>query len=210
MHRGIGNHGAGRLAAGVLLLGVVGCKEPNPAFDGPGAGSSSTGASLDTSTGVVPPITTTGSTTSGVDGTSSTSLDPDTSTGPVLPESSSGGSTDATTSTTSGSTTSGGSSSDSGGEMPTYPPCMLGMDPVCPRPYDNCYESLAPEYTACSVTCMDDADCPLPTTGDAVPVCAGQMDDQCVLDCADAAVCPDGMECRDVAGGMFLRCLWPA
>jgi hypothetical protein len=80
---------------------------------------------------------------------------------------------------------------------------------VCPRPYEDCYDSAAPDYTACTLPCTDDAECPPGSTGDAVPVCAGPGNDQCLLDCTGDAMCPDGMECQQVAG-MFFRCLWPS
>jgi hypothetical protein len=185
MLRWVENHGLGWLAVGSLLLGPTSCKEPNPAFDGPaGAGSSSDGSGTSGTTMDV--ITTMTS-----DGTGSTSLEPGSSTGPVPPETS--------------------SSSDGGGEEPLYPPCMLDEDPVCPRPYEECYDFLAPDYTACTSPCEQDDDCPQPATGEASAVCAGQSEDQCVLDCSDGVTCPDGMECQEVGGGgMFERCLWPS
>ncbi len=82
------------------------------------------------------------------------------------------------------------------------------MDPVCPPPYDMCYD-FAPGYSVCTSPCMDDTDCPVPATGDATVVCAGPVGDQCLLDCSGGETCPDGMDCVDVAGGMFVRCLWP-
>lgn len=182
MLRWVENHGLEWLAAGVLLLVSASCQEPNPDFDGPaGAGSSSEGSS-----GIS--TTTAPMTTMAMDGTGSTSLEPGT-TGPVSPD----------------------SSSSDGGEAPLYPPCMLDEEPVCPRPYEQCYDFLAPDYTVCTLPCEQDDDCPQPPTGDAQPLCAGQSDDQCVLDCSDGATCPDGMECQEVGqGGMFERCLWPS
>jgi len=200
------------LAAGILL-GPAACKEPNPDFDGP-AGASSSSSGPESSSGPMPTTDPQPMTTSGMDGTSSTSLPVDDTNGDTMPlDTSSSGSSE---STTSGSSSSGGSSgssgsSSSGGEEPLYPPCMLDEDPVCTLPYEDCYDALAPEYTACTLPCMEDDDCPQPTSGDAPAVCAGQNGDQCVIDCAGGATCPDGMECQ-MAGpaGMFERCLWPS
>lgn len=186
------NHGSRWLAAGSLLLVATSCKEPNPTFDGPAtagsSGGSNSGGSAETST---TDATTDVITTMAMDGTSTTSPEPGTSTGPMPPESSSSG--------------------DTGNEGPLYPPCMLDEDPPCPRPYEQCYEFLAPDFTACTLPCEQNADCPQPATGEAEAVCAGQNEDQCVLDCSDGATCPDGMECQQVGGGgMFERCLWPS
>jgi hypothetical protein len=207
MRRRIGSPGSVWLAAGVLLLGSTSCWERNPDFIGAagsssGTGSTSTSTSGDTS-GAVP--TTGMMTTLGVDGTGSTSLEPGTSTGIVSLDSSSSD----TGSTTSTSSSSSGGSSTTGAEEPPYPPCMLDDDPVCPRPYEECYDLAAPDFTACTLPCQEDGDCLQPTTGDAPAVCAGANDDQCVIDCSDGATCPDGMECQMVGpGGMFERCLW--
>jgi hypothetical protein len=102
-----------------------------------------------------------------------------------------------------------GSSSGEPPEDPAYPPCMPDADPVCPEPYDHCYEYFPPGYSACSQTCQQDDDCPQAQSGDAVVTCAGIDGDECVLDCADDATCPDGMECVEIPGSPFLRCAWP-
>lgn len=101
-----------------------------------------------------------------------------------------------------------GSSSGEPPEDPAYPPCMPDADPVCPEPYDHCYEFFPEGFSACSQMCNDDAECPQPQSGDAPAVCAGINDDECVLDCADGATCPDGMDCVEVAAGIE-RCAWP-
>jgi hypothetical protein len=190
MHRWTGLRGRSSLVVGVWLL-VPSCQEPNPDFDGPASTSTSTSSSEG-----VPPE---GSTTAGADGT--TSLEPSTTTEAVSPDSSSG---------TTGEVSSS-SSSITGGDEPLYPPCMLDEDPACPRPYDECYDFLEPDYTVCTLPCRQDDECPVPASGDAQPQCAGQTNDQCVLDCSGGATCPDGMECQQVGpGGMFERCLWPS
>lgn len=171
------------------MLALVSCQEANPDFDGPaGSGSASEGST----TGVVS-TTTEAMTTTGVGGTSSTSIDPDTSgsSGP-------------------GESTSPGSSG-SGGDEPLYPPCMLGENPECVAPYDQCYDSAAPEFTGCTLSCVDDGDCPQPVSGDVQATCGGQGNDECMLDCSGGATCPDGMECVATGpGGMSERCLWPS
>lgn len=178
-----------------LLLGPLACQEPNPEFDGAaGSASSSEGSSGAAPTSSGP------ATTSGMDGTGSTS--------------SPGGTTSDTVGTSTGDTaepTTAVEGSSSGGDELPYPPCTLDQDPVCPLPYEECYDLLVPDYTVCTMPCQEDGECPVPTSGDAVPVCAGQNDDQCVLECAGGATCPDGMECQ-MAGpaGMFERCVWPS
>jgi hypothetical protein len=186
------------LAAGILLAPAA-CKEPNPAFDGP-AGASSSGSESST-TATTPTTDPMPMTTSGMDGTSSTSLPVDDTTSDTMPP-------DTSSSGTPETTTEG--SSSSGGEEQLYPPCMLDEDPMCERPYEVCYDFLAPEYSVCTLPCEQDEDCPAPASGEAPAICAGQMDDQCVLDCADGATCPDGMECQVVVMGMVERCLWPS
>ena len=50
----------------------------------------------------------------------------------------------------------------------------------------------------------------LGVVGEAVPACGGPLMDQCVLDCADDAACPTGMDCIAVDPGMTIfRCMWP-
>lgn len=189
--------GTAWLAAGILLLASVSCKEPNPDFDGP-AGGSSSGSS---SSGPAPTTDPMGTTTAGMEGTGSTTLPIGTTGETSSLDTSSSGPLESTTSTSG--------SSSSGGEEPLYPPCMLDEDPVCPRPYEDCYDFLEPDYTVCTQPCDQDEDCPVPASGDATAMCAGQGGNQCLLDCSDDATCPDGMECQQIAG-MFFRCLWPS
>jgi hypothetical protein len=192
----------GSWGAGLAVLVIASCQEPNPEFDGAAAGSGSS-----SSTGMISTTTaTTAMTTTGMGGTSSTSLDPDTA-GTTMPVGGSSSGSSGGSSSGPGETTESGSSS-SGGEEGLYPPCMLDEDPVCDPPYEECYDAVA-GFTACTLPCTEDGDCPQPTTGDAPAVCAGAGNDQCVIDCAGGATCPDGMECQDAGpGGMFQRCLW--
>jgi hypothetical protein len=182
-----------------LGLFVGACGDDGATAEG-GSGSSS-GTDGTTMPNTTMPNTTMPNTTEGMTSTSSTTADDTTSTGMV-------------DSSGSGSSGSGSGESSSSGDPPgdpAYPPCMPDADPVCPEPYDHCYGSLAGSgLSVCSLMCMEAGDCPAPETGNAVAVCAGPMFDECLLDCADDATCPDGMECVDVAGiGMFFRCAWP-
>lgn len=181
--------GAG-CVAGLLVLAIASCKEPNPDFDGRASGSSTDGDG-DSGTSSMPPTTMAPMTTS---------IDPDGTTTLPVDGSSSG----------PGGTTETGSSS-SGGDAVLYPPCMLDGDPACMRPYDDCYDFAAPQHSACTLPCSDDEDCPQPPTGNAPVECAGQGNDQCLLDCSGDATCPDGMACVAVGpAGMYQRCLWPS
>jgi hypothetical protein len=83
---------------------------------------------------------------------------------------------------------------------------MLDADPVCPAPYDLCYDFIQ-NFTVCTSPCGDATDCATPATGDATVVCAGQGGDQCLLDCGNGETCPDGMECQSIMA--FDRCVWP-
>lgn len=119
-----------------------------------------------------------------------------------------------TTAAVDSSGTAGGSSGTEGSssgapEDPAYPPCMPDADPMCPEPYDQCYAYFPEGYSACTQMCRDDTDCPQPASGDAPAICAGINGDECVLDCANDATCPDGMECVDIPGSAFQRCGWP-
>jgi len=120
------------------------------------------------------------------------------------------GSTTPATDSGSADSGSGESGSDSTGEEESvYPPCMPDADPVCPRPYEVCYEFAGPDHSVCTHPCERSDQCPQPSSGDAVAVCAGQDFDQCLLDCSDDATCPDGMECLEIGDAEFFRCAWP-
>jgi hypothetical protein len=185
-----------------LSLFAIGCGDGSNSSSGSGEGSGSGGG--DSTTNATMP------------GTSASATEAMTSaaTGGTVDDTSTTASVDGTSSGTSesSSSSSGPAESSSSGapEGPVYPPCMNDADPPCPEPFDHCYTFLPREYSVCSQMCREDEDCPQPQSGDAPAVCAGQADDECVLDCADGATCPDGMECVDVGGtGMFLRCAWP-
>ena len=145
------------------------------------------------------------------DGSESTDVDtgtPDTGSNDT---GSSGGSSDGTETTdadTSGTDSTGDGSSSGGPVGDDYPTCM--GDDECSDPYTLCWPPMdfgAPNF--CTLECEDAKDCPVPTGGDAVPVCEGPPDTNvCVLDCTEGD-CPEGMACIDVFGdGNFMRCLW--
>lgn len=189
-----------RLALFALLLLPLACGDDESPADG---GSESSGTEGTTGTATMTPTTMTATMTDSMGtmtGSSSTTSDESTTTEAV----DSSGTTEATTE----ATTDTGSSSSGDMEEPAYPPCMTDADPVCPEPYDQCYDFFGPGFNVCSQTCMEPDDCPQPTTGDATVACAGPMMNQCVLDCAGGAMCPDGMECVPVGGMMFFRCAW--
>lgn len=50
-------------------------------------------------------------------------------------------------------------------------------------------------YVVCDHTCMSDGDCPVPLTGDAVPVCNESVH-ACNLVCDETTTCPDGYVCQ--------------
>ncbi|MEM6996537.1 MAG: hypothetical protein AAF721_38900 [Myxococcota bacterium] len=102
-----------------------------------------------------------------------------------------------------------GDTSTGGGEA-VYMQCDLAGDPVCPEPWGECYAFIR-GYTVCTLPCGEAGDCPAPPDGDAVPVCGGQDQDQCLLDCQNDETCPTGMECQSfsVPQNDFFRCVWP-
>lgn len=188
------------LCSALLLTSACG-DDDGTAEGGSGSSDTGTGSGSTTMSPTTMPSTMTDSMGTN-SGTGSTSSDDTTTT---TPADSSG-----TAGSSGGSSESGGSSSGDP-EDPAYPPCMPDAEPVCPEPYDGCYDFVGPDFSVCTQTCMDAEDCPQPATGDAVAACGGPMMNQCVLDCSGDATCPDGMECVPVGGGgMILRCAWPA
>lgn len=189
----------------ILSLGffAIACGDDGAVADG-GSGTEGTTGTTGATT---MPTTTTPATTEPMTSGMTTVGPDDTST--TAPADSSGGSSEGSTSGSTGPAE-GSSSSGAPPMDPAYPPCTPDADPVCSDPYDHCYSGLMPGsgYSVCSVMCMDDAECPLPETGDAVAVCAGPMGNECVLDCGGGATCPDGMECVEIVMGIE-RCAWP-
>jgi hypothetical protein len=58
------------------------------------------------------------------------------------------------------------------------------------------------DHCLCNIYCMTDADCPVPTTGSAKPMCTPFGDvvenghtASCLLPCDATHTCPQGMEC---------------
>lgn len=95
-------------------------------------------------------------------------------------------------------------------------------DPACEAPADLCAwtdgvtDGVAPGGW-CNRACNSPADCPLGTSGNAMPQCTyyGKYGLRCFLQCRDGAICPDGMSCVDVLhpneGGEYDHiCIWPA
>lgn len=177
-----------------LALAPAACGDDGGAVASGGSGSSGSGSG----TTMPMPMTTEQQTTNSW--TSAGSSTGDATVGPV----------DSSDSGTTSNDATAGSTGDTGEPEPLYPPCDLEMEPACTKPYLECYEFAAPEFSACTSPCEVDEDCAQPLTGDAPAVCAGQDFDQCVLECAGGQTCPDGMECVSIADGMFNRCLWPA
>lgn len=105
-----------------------------------------------------------------------------------------------TTGTTTG-TTSGTTGGTDTGVLPGggYGDCYNNpVDEVC-IDGEACYKFDELQVGACALqNCVDKTDCPLPSTGTAVPSCielGGIPPFQCFLDCGGGKVCPDGMTC---------------
>ncbi len=195
-----------RLGA-VALLVVTACTL-DTSGDGVGTGdgsSSGTGDPTTTSastTGPTTSATSTATTTTTTTTTASTGTDDSSGT------TASTGSESSTDPDTSATDSSSGGESSSSGEPPSddYPACMADED--CEKPYSLCWppdDFGTPNF--CTLECASSDDCPVPSTGSAVPLCEGPPDqDVCVLDCEDGD-CPTGMGCVDIFGdGNFMRC----
>jgi hypothetical protein len=115
--------------------------------------------------------------------------------------------------------------------LPSAHPCLTVPGACPPAGIDDAYPWCSPiNFTACAdelwylryidcddpepsgcmcwVPCTVDADCPVPATGNAVPVCEDAdviSDGVCSLSCAGGETCPDGMTCSDVVSG---ECIW--
>ncbi|MBX7082998.1 MAG: hypothetical protein K1X88_27580 [Nannocystaceae bacterium] len=136
----------------------------------------------------------------------------------------------ASASMSAGESSSGASASADGGSMTT-------MDPPPPPPMDvgpwedcananceagnDCIEltDVMTDEPYCSPQCTTDADCPLPATGDALPICALSADGAadptncallCEYDNLPYGTCPNGMTCTDIPGQttQIALCVW--
>jgi hypothetical protein len=92
----------------------------------------------------------------------------------------------------------------------TYPWCSPDNENFCPRGIFGFNGGAAcTQGCSCIETCAVDAECPVPATGNAVPVCLdwgpGFENDRCILPCGGGEVCPDGMVCAPEWGDV---CMW--
>ncbi len=174
-------------------------------------GGEGTGTDDGTGTGTTMMTTTNPTTTSPTASSSATGTSTGMNTESADTGSSSGEPTTDTDTSGSGSTGSTGDtegSSSSGNVTPgdDYPPCEADED--CSDPYTTCWP---PGFMSnfCTLECQDaETDCPVPTSGTAVPVCEGPPGtDICTLDCSEGE-CPDGMDCIEVFN--LMRCSYPA
>lgn len=94
---------------------------------------------------------------------------------------------------------------DGEGDDP-YPQC--GPDSISLCPFggasgfgmgDECWEACN-----CHIPCAQHSDCPVPLSGEALPLCVAG---NCRLSCANGEACPDGMECVKNHGGET-ACYW--
>jgi hypothetical protein len=90
-----------------------------------------------------------------------------------------------------------------------YPWCSTDNEYACPRGIFGFGGFDCTQGCFCIENCAVDADCPVPATGTAVPVCSdqgpGTENDRCVLPCAGGEICPDGMTCAPEWGDV---CMW--
>jgi hypothetical protein len=171
----------------LALVALCACREHNPDFM-PDAEVSSATASE--SSGAPTTLDTTSSTTTTATGSETTQQS-----GESTVTTGDAGST--------GATTIGSGSSESGDPGPVYPPCNGGVDD-CPDPYTECLVDDDEQSSWCSHWCVHADDCEVPPTGNAVVICWGH---DCMLDCSNGETCPDGMACGTVSGNG--RCGWP-
>jgi hypothetical protein len=188
--------------AGALML-ALGCGDDNGEGDG-----TDEGTGTESSTGTTPTTTTASTMTASTMTASTTATSSSTSTGPDTDTGSTGTSVTGDVTSDTDSSDTGSGSSSTGTPVDDYPSCEADED--CSDPYTLCWPPMefgTPNY--CTVECEDaEADCPVPTSGTAVPVCEGPPGtDICSLDCTDGD-CPDGMDCIEIF--MLMRCSWPA
>ncbi|HWB80340.1 MAG TPA: hypothetical protein VG755_35490 [Nannocystaceae bacterium] len=174
---------------GVLLF-FAGCRERNPEFVPEAEGT--TDASVGES----------GSASSGVTSNTSASTSASATTGETSSVSNSAGESSSTSDPGESSTSDPGS--ESGDPLVPYPACDPEGAP-CPRGYDDCVVASDPPISWCSHWCVHTSDCEPPLTGDAPAICWGH---DCMLDCSDGQICPDGMVCGAVSDNA--RCGWPS
>lgn len=194
----------------VLTVGLTACGDDVDESNDDDDESTGTDSGEDTNTMTDPTaMTMTDPTGVSVDGSSSGGPE---DTGPD--ETDTGPGTETGDSTTdpddSGSGTDGSTGEDSSTGTPPggeYPMCMSDDD--CSDPYTLCWppEKFGmPVY--CTLECESADDCPVPSTGEAVPVCEGPPGtDICSLDCTGGVACPDGMTCVEIFMD-FERCTY--
>jgi len=189
----------------IVIMGVLACgSDPDESDDDTGESS---GTDSGSNTGMTSNSTTL-TTTSTASTTDSTSTSADTGPGDTSSADTTSDGTEATTDPDTSGTDTGTSDGSSSGEPPAdaYPACMADED--CSEPYTLCWPPKnfgTPNF--CTLECTDAGECPVPTSGEATPVCEGPPDTNiCVLDCTEGE-CPDGMNCVDIFGdGEFMRC----
>jgi hypothetical protein len=200
-------------SSAVAFLFACGGPVSEAGTDGSSESSTSDSTTMTMTSATTDPTTSattasTSSTTTDTTTTASTTDDTTTTTETTDPDTS--GTSDPSTETTDPDTSATGSESTSaattGEPAEEYPACA--QDDECEDPYSLCWppeQFGTPNF--CTLPCESAKECPVPTTGEAVPVCEGPPDqDICVLDCTDGE-CPDGMTCVDVFNdGNFLRC----
>jgi hypothetical protein len=157
--------------------------------------------------------------TSTSDPTGDPTTDPgEATTDPVDPSQGDSGSTDAGETTTDASatnaTTEGEATtavSDSGPPPDDYPDCS-GPN-ACAELTEDCLQVVDGDNNVvgqvCVPPCLQDSDCPLPATGNAMPYCPENFGIYfCRLSCDGGLTCPDGMDC--VSTNIGERCFYPA
>jgi hypothetical protein len=141
---------------------------------------------------------------SSADGQRSTGGTHDGSEGAAEPTTSSAPTSESTTggpSTGDDGTT--GDDSSTGEPAPAgYGDCANEPTEVACTPEETCAYDVAPPGRVCAQPCQDASDCPpAPRSGSATATCRSG---ECVLDCAEGSMCPDGMACAQGE-----TCTWP-
>lgn len=85
-----------------------------------------------------------------------------------------------------------------------YSECVWDTD--CSEPDTMCYNYFINNEGFCTQVCSVNADCPCPSSGEALPICIYnpiRFVNQCVLECGNGSggpSCPNGMDCEMVLG----------
>jgi hypothetical protein len=178
---------------------------------GQGSGTEEGSTSEPSETSSSPEVTSAGDSSPDDDtstSTSSASTTTDPTTDPTADTSSTGSKDDTTSTTSDDEDSTGAETTGLDHDWYTACRCQDGLE-SCVNFYNQNQDVIA--NICYAIPCNGSDDCPMPPSGNAMPVCvtlASLPNGGCGLDCtADSSGCPTGMTCYALQGG-FSRCAW--